>query len=57
MTRNLIYLALVAYFAFLPAIVLGLLVGLIDKELGAIMVGVVFGWKFIELISKRKSKW
>lgn len=57
MRRNLIYLVLVAYFSFLPAIVLGLLVSLIDKELGLIMVGVVFGWKFIELISKRKSKW
>lgn len=57
MKANLIYLALMLYCAAIPALIIGLLVSLYDHDLGLITMGVVFGWQFIELISKRKSNW
>ena len=57
MKANLTYLALMLYFAAIPAIVIGLLVAVFDPDSGLITMGVVFGWQFIELIFKRKSNW
>jgi len=57
MQGNLIYLVLMAVISLVPGLLLGALVSLIDGDLGIITTGVVFGWQFIELISKRKSNW
>jgi len=46
-----------AVISLVPGLLLGALVSLIDGDLGIITTGVVFGWQFIELISKRKSNW
>lgn len=55
--NSILYLALMAYFAFIPALIIGALLSLINNEFGLVMFGVVFAWRFIELVSMRKSKW
>lgn len=53
----LVYLVLAFFFSFAPALFIGALLSLIDGELGVIVGGAVFGWRFTEFLLKRKGKW
>lgn len=52
------YLAFTIFFASSPALVLGVLVGLISTaEWGMFTAGVVFSLVWVELLFARKGKW